>query len=82
MAYSCHPCGESLLQLLAHTELALQEDILCRRMGLTTEDHIIVATEPADLARASREQMAEIIFEQFGAPGLSLQRPGVCRTLT
>eukprot|EP01052_Picozoa_sp_SAG31_P034181 SAG31_NODE_3956_length_3720_cov_1.296879_4_plen_272_part_00 len=40
-------------------------------------ERIVVATEPAELARSSREQLAEILFEQFNAPACAIQRAGV-----
>ena len=47
------------------------------KTGLDVHQHSVLVTEPPDMTRVSKETMAEILFEKFDVPALSIESAGV-----
>jgi actin-related protein len=45
--------------------------------GISPTDHTFVLTEAPDMTRVSKQTMAEIMFEYFNAPAITIQSAGV-----
>lgn len=58
--------------------LALAQHVLTGLLGARAEEHPLLLTEPAWASRESREQMAELAFEQLNAPAFYLANATVC----
>lgn len=57
--------------------IPLVKHVLGDVMRCNPEEHPILVTEPAWNTPANRERMAEIVFEEFGAPAFYIANTGV-----
>lgn len=53
------------------------DEIFHSKLGIQPSEHNFVLTEAPDMTRVSKEAMAEIMFESFGAPAITIQNAGV-----